>query len=250
MNSPPLRETEIGRCICGVRIDTDSFRDRDSYRDVYITGLCQACQDRTYFGVDEEYGTTIPIFDGALVAARAPGTVSELSLLPLRFVVPGPRRARCVWDAYKILRVGPWIDRLDLSLELDPMASLLAGHQIRAREHQAFDADEVSEHLTCLHLLVGMDRPALDTASRVCRVPDSVSQASLSDEVPWAAEFGRALRPVDSWWGPERGPLSTLRTCALMGLLLMERGRERLRPLDYLLSGRSRFFPQRSNEQS
>ena len=190
MNATPSQSDELARCICGARLFPDSFRDRESCRDAYITGLCQTCQDATYFGIDEKEGITIPIFDGALVAVRAPGSVSELALLPFRFVVPQPSRTRCQFDAYRLLRVGPWVDRLDLALELDPMESLLVGHQIRASEYRAFDADAVSERLSCLHLLIGADRPVLDAVSRVCRLPDSISLASLADEVPWASAFG------------------------------------------------------------
>ena len=244
MDATSSQSDEIGRCICGVRLFPDSFRDRESYRDVYITGLCQGCQDATYFGVDEEQGRTIRIFDGAIVAVRAPGSVSELALLPFRFVVPAPLQARCVWNAYKVLRVGPSIDPVDLAHELEPMESLLAGHQLCATEHHAFNTGEVSERIADLDLLVGLDRPALDTVTRLCGLPDGVSQASLSDDVPWARSFGRSLRPLETWRGPEPGSLSALRICAVMGWLLLERGKDGRRPFDHILASGAALFPE------
>ena len=245
MNATSSQSDEIGRCICGARVFADSFRDRESYRDAYVTGLCQACQDATYFGVDEEQGRTIRIFDGAIVDVGSPGSGDcELALLPFRFVVPAPCQARCVWDAYKLLRIGPSLDEVDLASELEPMDSLLAGHQLRATEHIAFESSEVSERVAGLDLVVGLDRPALDTVAGRCGLPDGVSRASLSDEVPWANQFGRSLRPLDSWWGPEPGPLSALRVCAVMGWLLLERGRDGRRPFDHILASHPALSPE------
>ena len=237
MDATPSPADEIGRCICGARVFADSFRDRESYREAHVTGLCQACQDATYVGVDEEQGRTTPIFDGAIVAVRAPGSSDcELALLPFRFVVPSPHQPRCVWDAYKILRIGPSLDEVDLASELEPMESLLAGHQLRATEHPAIDSGELWERTAGLDLVVGLDRPALNTAARLCGLPDGISRVSLSDEVPWANQFGRSLQPLETWWGPEPGPLSALRVCALMGWLLLARGKDGRRPFDHILA--------------
>ena len=237
MDATPSPADEIGRCICGARVFADSFRDRESYREAHVTGLCQACQDATYLGVDEERGRTIPIFDGAIVAVRAPGSSDcELALLPFCFVVPSPHQPRCVWDAYKILRIGPSLDEVDLASELGPMETLLAGHQLRATAHIAFESSEVAERIAGLDLMVGLDGPALDSVAGLCGLPDGASRASLSDEVPWATQFGRPLRPLDTWWGPEPGPHSALRGCAVMGWLLLEKGNDGRRPFDHLLA--------------
>ena len=244
MRHTPAIPTEMRRCICGAQVRSDSFRDRDSYRDAYITGLCQECQDSAYFAVNQDEGRHLPIFDGALLAVRSPGAVHELCLLPFRFVASEPANARLVWEARRIARAGPWMDRIDLGYELEPMANLLAGHQVRASEHRNFDADALCERLAPLHLLVGLDRGSLDTAAAVCRIPEHVSWANFAEEVPWSATFGRTLRPLETWCGPEPGALSTVRMCAVMGMLLVERGRTGLRPLDYLLEPRSGLFGQ------
>ena len=43
------RWAEAGRCGCSATVYPNSFRDRASWDDFRIAGLCQACQDRLYF---------------------------------------------------------------------------------------------------------------------------------------------------------------------------------------------------------
>ena len=250
MMPTPTRPTNWGRCVCGAQFHADGFRDRESYLEAHISGFCQQCQDACLFAVDQDEGKSIPIFEGALLAVRAPGTVHELCLLPFRFVAPEPANVRLVWDAHRITRAGQWMDRLDLRYELEPMADLLAGHQVRASEHRNFNANALSDRLTRLHLLVALDRGSLDTAATVCRISEHVLRASFAEEVPWTACFGRTLRPLETWSLPEPRALSTVRVCAVMGMLLVESGRTGLRPIDYLLDSRSGFFGQPSDAKA
>ena len=250
MPVPESYRVDMGRCVCGAVLTPAGYRDRDAYRDAFVTSLCQACQDRVYLGVDQEEGLALPIVDGALVAVRAPGPVAELALLPFRLVLPGSSRAQLVWEARYIMRAGPWLDPLDLAYEFDPMAGLLLGHQVRMSEHRAIDAPEVTERLAGLQVVIGLDQHSLDAAAAVCPIPNGISRASLAEEVPWIDVFGRPLRPLDTWTGPEPKPLSTLRIAAVMGLLLMEQGRDRLRPLDRLVAPRAALFMEHFDGQA
>ena len=247
MPVPETSRLDMGRCVCGAALAPAAFRDRTSYEEAHVSGLCQECQDLASFGRDDD-GLSLAIHDGALVAVRAPGKVSELALLPFRFVLPGPNRARLAWEARFITRAGPWMDRLDVRCELEPMRPLLARHQVRASEHREFDASEVCDRLASLHLLVGLEQCALEAVAGVCRIPDRVARASLAEEVPWVEAFGRGLRSLHSWRQPEPGEHSTVRKCALMASLLLEQGRDGLRPLDYLLAGRRALFEGHSDD--
>ena len=234
-------------CMCSARIGPDSFRDRPSYRDAYITGLCQGCQDLAYLSADLDEGRAYPIHDGAVVAVRAfRRRAAELVILPFRIVVPANGRARLVWEARHIVRAGPWQDRVDVRCELEPMSALLAGHQVCVHGYRNFLDPLVSARFDPLHLLIGLDDLALDAVARVCLVPEHIARATL-DELPWRSAFGRALRPLETWWAPERGPLSTLRVCAVLASLLVEAGRDGRRPLDYLLADRRALFEDESD---
>ena len=242
MGVPEYRRGEMGPCVlCGTHIGPASFRDRSSYRDAYITALCQGCQDLAYLSTALDDGRAYPIHDGAVVAVRAfRHRVAELVLLPFRFVMPASGTARLVWEAWNIVRTGPWQHPVDVRCELEPMSSLLAGHQVCVHAYRDHRDPSVSARLDPLSLLIGLDERALDAVARVCLVPEHLARATF-DEVPWTQAFGRPLRPLESWWAPEPGPLSTLRGLALLGRLLFDEGRDGLRPLDYLAARRPLF---------
>ena len=226
--------TEIGRCLCGVQVFEGSFRDRESYCEFHRTGrcLCQACQDDIYLaGSTHEPGGDLPIVDGALVAVRdVSGTVDEICLFPFRLVAPPP--ARIAWEARFIVRAGPGLEPLDPWEELEPMRERLTGHQVRVDEHTSFRSPELNERLANLGLLIGLDRPSLDTALSLCSLPRDVSPASLADEVP-SFGTGREAQPDQD---------SALRACARIGLVLLERGCDGRRPLDHLIESRTGLF--------
>ena len=244
MNMSDYGSAEIGPCcMCGTAIGPDSIRGRSSYRDAYITGLCQGCQDLAYLAADLDEGHSYPIHDGAVVAVRAfRRRVVELVVLPFRMVVPASSRARLVWEARHIVSAGPWQDRVDVRCELEPMSSHLAGHQVCVQGYRDFLDPLVSARFDPLHLLIGLDDLALDAVARVCALPDDLSRASLADEVPWRKLFGRDLRPLESWCGPEPRPLSTLRVCAVLASLLVATSRYGLRPLDHIVASRRTLF--------
>ena len=242
MWSVPSQPTEIGHCLCGARVFEDSFRDRESYREFHLTGrsLCQACQDAIYLAANtNEPGGYLPIVDGALIAVRdVSGTVDEICLFPFRLVAPPP--ARIAWEARFIARAGPRLEPLDPWGELEPMRELLTKHQVRVDEHTSFRSPELNERLANLALLIGLDRPSLDTALSLCSLPSDVSPASLADEVP---SFGTGREAQ-----PDQG--SALRTCALMGVVLLEDGRDGRRPLDYLIESRKELFDRQTPPRS
>ena len=237
MSVPDWYRVDMGRCPCGIRLDPQSFRVRSAYLDAQITGLCQACQDRVYLAYDEEEGRRHPIVDGGLISVRAHASVEEVALMPFRLVVPGPGRAKLVWESPLLTRAGPELDSVDLVSDLNLMAGHLLNHQVRLSEYSAFDS--LSPRLEDLSYLIGLDQPSLDAAASVCRFPDGIATAGLAESVPWVHLFGRPLRPVQSWTVQEPGPPSAVRILAVMGLLLMEHGRDRLRPLDHLVAGPS-----------
>lgn len=250
MPVPESYQVEMGLCaFCSRAIASDSYRDSESLLEARFNLLCQRCIDRTYFGVDQEEGRVLPIFDGAVVAVRSPDSIVELALLPFRLVVPGSEKARIAWEARFITRAGSWLNPLDLAYELDPMAGLLLGHQVRLTEHKTSDASVVSELLGRLHLLIALDRRSVEGIGEICPTSDRTSKVALAEDVPWIEVFGQRLLPLDRWIS-EPAPLSTLRTIAVMGLLLMEQGRDRCRPLDHLLRHRPEFFPEKSDEQA
>ena len=244
MTVPEHLRAEMGPCcMCGAGIGPSSFRDRASYREAHVTGLCQACQDLCFLGSSPDDLRAYPIHDGAIVAVRAPGHVAELALLPFRFVVPEDvTAARLVWEARFVTRAGPYQDQLDVRCELEPMCELLAGHQVCVTVHHSFTDAAVKEMVHGLHLLVGLDQAGLDAVAGVCCLPDGLALASLADEVPWPRAFGRSLRPLGTWWPIDTGPVSTVRALALMGHLFVDVGREGRRPLDYLLADRRALF--------
>ena len=51
-------------------------------------------------------------------------------------------------------------------------------------------------------------------------VPRHVRVATLDCDLPTGELFGRKVAPLDRWWLDPAGVQSTLRLCALMGLLL------------------------------
>ena len=250
MPVPDWYRVDMGRSVCGASVDPQDFRDRESYQDYFVTRMTQREQDRVYLGVCHEEGRVLPIYDGALVSTRALSSLVELVVLPFRLVVPGPGQARLVWEARFLTRAGPSLEKGDLMVELDPMAGLLSGHQVRMQEHAAFDAPALTERLAGLQLLIGLDRRSLNQVSAVCHLPDGIAMAGLAEGVPWVEVFGRPLWPLSSFCPLEPEPLSTLKTVAVLAMLLMERGRDGLRPLDHLVAQRPELFTELPHEKA
>ena len=134
------------------------------------------------------------------------------------------------------MRAGPWLDSLDVRLELEPVVAQLAGHQVCVTHYTLRDPagswrcsiGSISSSLSTI--------AELTDVARVCALADDLACATF-DEVPWQAMRSLArCEPLATWWLPDPGPLSTLRTLATLASLLVDEGRGGLRPLDYLLA--------------
>ena len=215
-----VRYPEIGRCMCGAVLHVDSFRNDESHRAFFTTGLCQRCSDDSSFVASKcEPGRRFDLWRGALVANRREGDGDpELGILPFLFLV---EELRIAWEARFIVRMGSNLEPLDTFDELLPMKDYLAGHQIRVHEGSALDADSgPGKHLANLVLLIALDRTGLEVAEGSGVLPLGVSGVSLADSISWRREYGRPLLPVGRWWPFDVGPPSVLRICALMGFVL------------------------------
>ena len=233
---PPLR-----RCPCGQVVHTHDFRNRMSFDEFRLSGLCQSCQDAFFLGTsDEDPDASFPIRHGAVGACVIRRTeLLEVCFVPFVFVSCDP----CpIWEVRHIVRTGPGLAPLDPWRELAPMQTELAEHQIRILELGSFDSPKLREHLSALELLVGLDRPALDVLHAACPLPDGISLAGLREEAPWSEAFGRELLPLETWSPDGRASGSLLHACALTGVVLSTRGRQGRRPFDYLLDARAHRF--------
>ena len=232
-------------CICSAPFHVDGFRDFSAYREAYLSSMCQTCQDLCFLACDSDGGPS-SLFDGALVKRRVSAhRLAEVAFFPFRMIITSEGKAHVVWEARYIVRAGPLLDPLDPRSELEPMAAHLSSHQVFVASCTLRDPAVVAL-LDRLHLLVAIDGAELADVGRVCALPDDLACATC-DEIPWQAEFGRALRPLDTWWAPDLGPRSTLRSLATLARLLVEEGRAGLRPLDHLLASRPGFFEDESD---
>ena len=245
MTQPTGASPPLGRCPCGQLVHTHDFRNRVSFDEFRLSGLCQSCQDAFFLGTsDEDPDASFPIRQGAVGACVTRRTeLLEVCFVPFVFVSCDPRP---IWEGRHIVRAGPGVDPLDPWRELAPMQIVLAEHQVRILELDSFDAPELRARISVLELLVGLDRPSLDALRAGCPLPDEISLASLCDEAPWKEGFGRELLPLHTWSTKGRVNGTPLHACALMGLVLTTRGRDERRPFDWLLDTRAhRFGPYR-----
>ena len=234
-------------CMCSVALHPTAFRDRPSYREAHITGLCQACQDLCFLACDGD-GRPASLYEAAIVSRRALGQrqqVAEVAFFPFRLVVPQEGKPGVAWEARHIVRAGPLLDPLDVRLALEPAVAQLAGHQVCVTHYTLRDP-AVLALLDRLDLLVALDDAELADVARACALPADLSCATF-EEVPWQAAFARPLQPLATWWLPDPGPLSTLRTLATLASVLVDEGRDGLRPLDHLLAARRGFFEDESD---
>lgn len=201
--------------LCAARVAADGFRDRDSYRDHFVTGLCQECQDQQYFRPAVADGRVrYPIRRGVLAApAVREGAVVELGLLPFLCIVP---EARVEWEARWLLRAGAQRAPLDPWDELAVAKHVLRHHQVRLTEVDDLRGPEVRAALDVDFALV-LDAPARDALAGL-PLRDSALRLALADDVPWHARVGVSLGTVLGSW--LRGPVSVVRTCALLVLAL------------------------------
>ena len=215
------------RCDCGALVFANSFRNRLSYREFGISGLCQACQDPIYLGLSDVEPLRYALRRGAVVVCIPCGGTHELVVVP--FVFTAPRRP-LAWEARYVTRVAPaGAPPVDPYTELHAMRDVLKEHQIRVLSVGAFDHPCLSERFGACELLVGLDAVSLVRAAALCRALGTASHA------PIAAAFQRRYgAPVASLGrvmaslgldGCRSEPLvpaqaGPLRLCAWMGALL------------------------------
>ncbi len=231
-----------GCSVCAAPVVPDGFRDRLSYRDFHITGLCQACQDEQHFRPSVADGRVrYPVRRGVLAAPVVrDGEVVELALLPFLCVVP---EARVEWEARWLLRAGALLAPLDPWHELEPAEPVLRAHQVRLTEVADLGAAEVRAALD-VDIAIVFDAPARDALARL-PLKQSALCFALADDLPWEARFGAPLETLLAYW--LREPVSVVRACALLVLALADpAGRARTRPgaLGPLLRPHNTRFPE------
>lgn len=206
------RWAEAGRCTCGATVYPDAFRDRTSWNDFRITGLCQACQDRLYFAAStSDASFRFPLRRGVLAApVQRDGVVAEIGLFPFLFVAP---EYRVAWEARYLLRAGAALEPLDPWDALVPMRPVLEDHQVCLTEVVDVAAPEVRAALNVdlVVVLDGQAHAALD------RLPFAVPapRVALDAVIRWTVRYSSALLAP---WLRYPAQDSVLRTCALLGL--------------------------------
>ena len=250
----PETGSVLGRCGCQAEVRADSFRDECSEVEWYLSGFCQACQDRFFLAVDQEGDARVhPIRFGSLSAHRSSGRqVLDISLLPFLFI---PSLHLLAWEARFGLRLGPVLPRA-LASELDPMTPLLAGHRVRVTQVYSFADSRLSDWFSDLDLLVALDRGSIEAIVAACPVLGSGLTLALADEFPWSEMIGRPLSSFAHFVGAagldpvrtgEWPSPSSLRLCARMGAALARRGpdpsKEECTGLWHLLESVKHRFP-------
>lgn len=123
--TPSDAGAHLAHCPCGAEVRNDGFRDRASYTEFRITGLCQACQDRIFLATcAADPAKRFALRHGVVVAHDA--ARDELAALPFLYTA----EPRVAWDAHRIVRIGARLQRLDPHRALAPMAETLTGHAV------------------------------------------------------------------------------------------------------------------------
>ena len=234
----PETGPEVGRCVCGVVIREDSFRDKKSEKEWFLSSLCMECQDRVFLVPPQEVGAVRhTVRFGVLAAHRRSGRqILEVALLPFRFI---PALHIVAWEPRYTLRIGPVLP-LTLPAELDPMFRILAGHRVHLTEVDSFEDPRLAEWFSDLDLLATLDRRAGEEIVGACPVLGDAHAVALADAIPWRDIVSRPLIPFDGFVR-SRGldlfragsslPPSPLRLCARLGAAL---GLEEHKPLWHL----------------
>ena len=225
---PPL-----GFCGCGAGVHVHSFRNRISFDEYRLSGLCQRCQDEFFLGTsDEDPDARYVLRRGALATVRMDrSTLVELCVFPFILVeAPVPEIA---WEARLLMRAGSRLDPVDVWHELAPIEAALQGHQVLLAELHSLAAPSVAERLGHIDLVMALDCETLGAVADLRPMSPGATFVNLRDGVPWTEAFGRHLRPLDTWSLRGRAGGSTLHACALIAYVLLARGRIG-RPLDHL----------------
>ena len=203
--------TVLGRCDCGAEVRSDSFRDRDSYREYFLSGLCQSCQDRIFLAITGEPEPTPPIRRGAVAACKG----GETAVVPFLFTRAGRPIA---WEVRHIVRLGAALAPCDPWDALDPMRRVLERHLVRAHVADDASAPGVAERIGGLDLRIVADRCMLAALHALPPARSGVRDVVLENALPWPQHFGTpfAERLGVGPWDP-----SALRRCARLGAVLI-----------------------------
>lgn len=171
-------------CWCGVPVGPMDLRDAAAAADFRLTGLCQLCQDQTYFARSTaDPGLRHVLRRGAVVAARWRAlTPCEVAILPFVFIVPEPRIA---WDPRLAVRAGPALPADDVSDAFFPMSHAWSKHRVRVSQVERLDHPAVHEALAGAELVVALDVHALCAVTHWCGPLPIATRVSLTDLVPW-----------------------------------------------------------------
>ena len=234
MTPPATTPTDtLGRCPCGAHVPRAGFRDRTSYLEFRINGLCQACQDSVFLCTTAHHDARgrLPLRRAALVAHDD----ASVAVLPFLAVAEGPRIA---WEARHLVRIGPRLAPLDPCEALAPMRETLSAHLVRLHDTPRPDDPTVRARLAGTELVVVLDHA---TRRRLATLPLAPGHrvVVLGEEVPWRERYGPSLATLESTWGADpAGHRSALRTCALVAWALEHRSRPDAPPVVHSLLAR------------
>ena len=219
----------LGICGCGQTVRVDSFSERLGLLEWYLSSMCAQCQSRTFLGLDPAGVLPPSQIRFGVIAAEAchHGEVSELALLPFRFV---PEFHVVAWEARFTLRLGPLLDSQWHS-DLEPMAAILTGHWVRVTDLASFRDPRLDEWFYDLDLLLALDQASAVSILRTCPAlaVGAPHVAALADEVPWPRLTGHPLLPFEAFvrahdldFGPDAAlsPRSALSQCTCMAAAL------------------------------
>ena len=215
------RTANVGWCMCGAPVRVDGFRNLSAYREFFRFGLCQNCQDRVLLRDASTPGAVSPLSRGLVVASQA----SNGAVAALPFLLTGTCRP-IVWEARHSVLVGPVDSPCDPWSDLEPMATLLADHQIRV--HVAEDAADpvVAELLGIPEFVVALDALELDACAVALDLCVGAFRLPLADALPWPEFCGAPLVPLHVFalrtgFTAKREPdAGALRRCAWLGAAL------------------------------
>ena len=237
------RAANLGWCQCGGLVRVDGFRSRGDYQEYFRSGLCQDCQDRTFLSFDAAAGVSHAVRRGLVVGAQP--SAGAVAALPFVYTVPGRRMA---WEARHCVLVGPEGSPCDPWGDLEPLADVLADHQIRVHEADEPSDPGVAEILGAPVLVLGPDCDVIDACASALPLPADSRRVALGDALPWDELCGSALNPLHrfalragftTWREPDA---AALRCCAWLAaaLALLPGSKQNERVLDAVLR---RFLP-------
>ena len=189
--------SELSQCRwCEAPTGTEHFRDAAAVARFQTSGLCQACQDQTYFAADRGDPTRCHrLRRGVVAAARAANdALEEVVFLPFVCVVP---ERRVAWDLNRLVRAGSVLEPPCRNADLMPMASKWGQHVVRLHQCRDLGEEEVRSTLWRIDLVVTIDMATMVTVKRHCAIWPGALLVALAEMFPWRAACG--LSPLASF---------------------------------------------------